>query len=284
VLKIGIESSGYFAFEKEEEGVALARKHGYECLDYKGLANADSPLFQRSATEYERYLSWLGAVAKRAGITFSQAHGLWPKDDSSELTRKETLAYYKRQIEGCAYLGCEHLVVHPVMPFGWGVEKDAEFSYAQNVETLQNLVPYAKEYGVKICLENMPFRKGEAFSTVEEWLAVLKAVDDGYAKAYLDTGHLNVMGEDPYVSVLAIQKYLGAMHVHDNRWGVDMHLLPYQGTLDWEGLIRGLQEIGFDGYFSLETSIADGTPSAVKARLQIALADLVKEMVKRIEG
>ena len=42
------------------------------------------------------------------------------------------------------------------------------------------------------------------------------------------------------------------LHVHDNKYGIDMHLLPYFGSADWDGFSNALKEIGFNGSFSLE--------------------------------
>ena len=217
------------------------------------------------------------------GVQIYQVHAIWPTaGDDTEEGRQKSLWYYRRSILGAKHLGCKRVVVHPWMPHGWSNGTKEEF-FEINVRLMRELMPAARECNVYVCLENMPFRKGETFSTVEEWLAVLQEVNDEHAKACLDTGHLEAMGVDPYVCVLAIKDYLEAMHVHDSRRAMDLHLFPYQGVLDWEAFVRGLREIHFDGCIALETAVADGVPAPAKEPMQKALALLAKSIAAQVE-
>lgn len=283
MIKVGIKSSAYFHLDDYEAGLKTLSEHGYNAVDYQEFSSMNSPLYAMSDENFEKYLGSVAACASASGVEIYQLHAIWPTaGDATEEGRQKSLWYYRRSMLGAKHLGCKRVVVHPWMPYGWQGGGTKEEYFKLNVRLLQELIPAAKEYGVYVCLENMPYLKGQAFSTVEEWKAVLDEVNDGFAKACLDTGHLNVMGEDPYASVLLLGKHLEAMHVHDNRWRQDMHLIPYQGTLDWDGLLKGLKDVGFDGCFSLETAISDATPVAVREKLQRALAELAQEMVRRI--
>ncbi len=282
MLKIGIQSNAYFTYGNgESEGLAAAKAHGYDCLDYQDICGANSPLFALSATAYEKYLTDLGKCAKDVGITFWQAHGLWGKDDTTEQLREQNLTYYKRQIEGCAYLGCKRLVVHPCMPFGWGTDKEPELTFEMNVEVLQQLLPWAKEYGVIVCLENMPFPN--PVSTTGDMKRVVRAVDSPFVKICLDTGHAHVKKENIYQSVLTAADDLAALHVHDN-WGngEDRHYIPFQGSLDWDGFVKGLNEIGFNGCLSLETFVAMKTPEPMREQMRVALVGLAKYLAAKV--
>ena len=284
MIKIGIKSSAYFHLDDYESGLKVLSKHGYNAVDYQEFSSMNSPLYAMSDENFANYLQSVRAVAEKNGVEVYQLHAIWPTaGDTTEEGRQKSLWYYRRSILGAQHLGCKRVVVHPWMPHGWRGGGTREEFFHLNVRLLTELLPVARECGVAVCLENMPYRKGEEFSTVEEWKEVLTTVNDSHAKACLDTGHLNVMGEDPYASVLELRDYLEAMHVHDNRWGADMHLIPYQGTLNWDRLIAGLKEIGFDGCVSLETAISDTTPACVKEALQRQLALLAKEIARQIK-
>ncbi len=41
-------------------------------------------------------------------------------------------------------------------------------------------------------------------------------------------------------------------HVHDNLGDRDTHLMPYAGTMNPDALMRGLRDIGYQGYFTFE--------------------------------
>lgn len=283
MIKAGIGSDAYFDLTNYETGLKQLSRHGYTGTDFEETMQMNSPLYAMSDEELVNFLNKISAYAKENGVEIYQLHSIWPTagDDKAE-GREKSLWYYRRSMFIAKHLSCKRVVVHPWMPYGFSNGGSSEELVSLNVELLKTLMPTAHELGVYVCLENMP-RKGTPFSTLKEWMAVLTEVNDEYAKACLDTGHLNVMGEDAYETVVTLGKYLEAMHVHDNIFGMDLHMLPYQGSFDWEGFLKGLKAIGFDGCISLETSIHKPTPDAVKEKMQIALADLVKEMIRQIE-
>lgn len=282
MIKVGIISTAYFRLEDYEQGMKKMKEHGYDCVDFQEFMSMNSLLYAMSDAEFERKLCDIRAAAEKNGLEIYQLHSIWPTaGDSTEEGRQKSLWYYRRSILGAKHLGCKRVIVHPWMKYGWSDGTKEEF-FELNVQLMKSLMPTARECDVYVCLENMPFRKGKSFSTVEEWLAVIKATDDKYAKACLDTGHLNVMEADAYSSLVALKGYLEAMHVHDNRGYVDMHLLPYQGNFDWGGWVKGLREIGFDGCVSLETCVERDTPVEVKEGLQRLYAETAKVLAKKI--
>jgi sugar phosphate isomerase/epimerase len=282
MIKTGIKSTAYFGLDDYKTGLKLVKEHGYDCIDFQEFMSMNSPLYAMSDEEFAFSLNNIRDEAKANGIEIYQLHSIWPTaGDDTEEGRQKSLWYYRRSILGAKHLGCKRVVVHPWMPHGWSNGTKEEF-FEINVRLMRELMPAARECNVYVCLENMPFRKGETFSTVEEWLAVLQEVNDEHAKACLDTGHLEAMGVDPYVCVLAIKDYLEAMHVHDSRRAMDLHLFPYQGVLDWEAFVRGLREIHFDGCIALETAIADGVPAPAKEPMQKALAKLARSIAEQV--
>ena len=67
-----------------------------------------------------------------------------------------------------------------------------------------------------------------------------------------DVGHANIDKIDHEKEILELGSNLGAIHVHDNRGYSDEHLMPMMGCCDYDSLMRGLIQSGFDGYFTLE--------------------------------
>ena len=67
--------------------------------------------------------------------------------------------------------------------------------------------------------------------------------------------------------------------MHDNRGRRDDHLVPYQGTIDWDAALMTMQKIGYDGTYLMELANT-GAPAAVleearraRQRIERALAD-----------
>ena len=73
-------------------------------------------------------------------------------------------------------------------------------------------------------------------------------------KICLDTGHVSVFEELNLADeTRKLGKEIKALHVHDNKFGEDLHLMPYFGIINWEEFYKALKDIEFDGCFSLET-------------------------------
>lgn len=283
MIKIGNVSSAYFGLDDYHQGMPVMKEHGYDGFDFQEFMLTSSPLYALSDEDFEKKLHDIRDVAEENGLEIYQLHSIWPTaGDQTEEGRQKSLWYYRRSILGAKHLGCKRVVVHPWMIHGWSNGTREEF-FEVNVRLMKELMPMARECGVYVCLENMPFRKGQPFSTTEEWLAVIQEVNDEYAHACLDTGHLNVMEEDPYTCVCALGEHLQAMHVHDNYAYVDMHLFPYQGDFDWDGFVRGLRKIHFDGCISLETIVKKPVPDSAKVPMQKALANIAKAIAMQVE-
>ncbi len=262
-MKIGIVSYAYidrYGYEKGTEGL---KRHGYECIDYSShsfpnLVDTNHEIFSLSEADFEKTLRREGELYKNAGILISQTHGPWryPPRDSTKEERAERFEKMAKAIRATAYLGCENMVIHPLMPFGSHSDAEPQVQWDINLEFMSRLAEIGREHGVTVCFENMPFRE-LPLSPVKEILRMVKAVNNDYFKVCLDTGHCAVLGDSPAEAVRLLGKEnLRVMHVHDNNGERDYHWLPGTGVIDWNDFAAALAEIGFEGTVSLETSVA----------------------------
>ena len=287
MLKTGNISDAYFSFDDFEKGMPVMKKHGYDGFDYQGFGSiANSPLYKMSDGEFERYLTNVRDCAKSNGLEIYQLHGAWPHvDDLTAEGREATIEYFKKNIVGAKILGCPRVIVHPSVPRMYtGEPIDEEEDFAINGHLLESLAPVARENGVTVCLENMPFPRNCCFSFVKQIKKLVSSIHDEYIKVCLDTGHFNVERGDIYEAVCLLGDDLAALHIHDDRYGQDRHLIPFLGELDWQGFVRGLKEISFKGVISLETIIPKKMPEPMREQMQIALADLARWFARQIDG
>ena len=283
MIKTGIPSNAYFEFDDYETGMALLKSHGYDCIDYQGLMQyAHSPLYKLTDDEYKAYLTKLGDCAQAHGLEFHQLHGIWAHvDDTTEEGRQKTIEYFKKDILGATYLRCPRVVIHPCMP-GLFLGKTCDDEIELNVRLLRQLAPFAKEHNVTLCLENMPFPRACMLSYIENMKTVLDAVHDEHVKACLDTGHFNAVKGDICQAIELLGGHLSTLHVHDDYHGQDRHLMPFQGEIDWESFIRGLNSIGYQGVLSLETLIQPKMPQPMREEMQRALAGIAKYLASQV--
>ena len=260
-MKIGIASYAYFNRYGVEAGLQKMREHGYEATDFQGFVRSSSALFAMDEQTFRTSLAELKRLADANGIEINQAHGpwRWPSMDYTKEQRAERFDKMARALQGCALLGCKNLVIHPLMPYG-RCEIDRRVVEEINAEHFTRLADVGREYGVTVCLENMPFRN-QFLSRPAELFGFVEELNHSHIRMCLDTGHCTMFGISPADAVRTISKdCLRALHVHDNDGVQDQHLLPMCGVIDWAEFSRALAEIGFDGVFSLETCVEKIAP------------------------
>lgn len=258
-MKLGIINTYFKNPETGMPDYAKMKQYGFSCADYQQLSDTTGSLYQMDEDAFRQTTEQQKAEANAAGVEFYQVHGPWPVDDTSPEKRETNLEYYKLCVRGCAYLGSKYLVMHPVMPYGWGAEEDADWVDEVNADFIRKLADYARPYGVTICLENMPF-KLHRLSHVPEIVKFVKAMNLDNLGICYDTGHGHLYGDDAGDLVRQCGDLLRTLHVHDNFGQSDEHQIPFLGTINWESFRQGLKDIGYDGCLSLENVLRRPCP------------------------
>jgi sugar phosphate isomerase/epimerase len=155
------------------------------------------------------------------------------------------------------------LVVHPGKP--------ADFLQPTGMDhlrpALEELLVLAGERGVRIALENMPFPGAGC----EEVLAIADRLGSPHLGLGFDLGHANVLGtSSDFLRECLARAWV--VHAHDNDGESDSHLLPFDGTTDWQAVAAGLRLSRPQAPFVLELK-CDGHQYAAcmrEARLRTA--------------
>ena len=254
-MKISTEISSASKLVGEERAVELIAKAGFDAWDFslfkmaqydwknKKVMDNDHPL--RNG-DYAAFAKRLKKIGLDNGIVCNQSHAPFP------ISVPEIKDMMKRAIECTAIAGGEICVIHP----------DNNKSAEENAETYFELLPFAKECGVKIATENMWNWNNEtneaapaACSHHDDFLAHIKAVNDPYLVACLDIGHAEMRGLDTSADTMirTLGDSLKALHIHDNdRWR-DSHQIPFSMGIDFETVVKALKDINYEGYFTLES-------------------------------
>lgn len=252
-LRIGITNTSYgvYGFDGAIERIGA---QGYDCIDYQGFVDIESDFFKLPEDEFLAEAMRQMSQIHAHGMEISQAHAPWrtPKDGDPE-ERKRWLEAMKKAIRGAKAMECHRFVVHPLFPYMDTAEHPEEV-WAMNEEFLGALADYAKDYGVTVCLENMPFPTFP-IATVEHCMEMLDRLNRDNLKICIDTGHAAIFkGSDVASAVRLVGDRLEAVHIHDNMGDKDEHLIPGDGIINWDDFAAALKEIGFNKVISLETS------------------------------
>lgn len=107
----------------------------------------------------------------------------------------------------------------------------------------------AANYGVNIAVENI--YGGRVYSTIDDLVELVDAVDLPNVGFCLDVGHANCDGVDIPATIKRMGKRLYELHLHDN-YGQDSHYPIGVGNINWLDVIRALDEIGYEGTATFE--------------------------------
>lgn len=286
-MKTGIEYGVLVNGYEEKWGIEEGRKKfleaGFSCVDLS-LAGTEGWAYNDPEADAKKEIKKISEDLKSDGIEISQIHGPWryPPKDYTEEDRAERLERMKRSIRMCAHMGCKRWVVHPIMPYGIddvGTGNE-EKTWEINKIFMSELLKTAKEEGVIICFENMPFLK-LSLSSPKAIVKFVREMDDDNFRICLDTGHANIFPEIKIGDVVRLMgDKLEALHIHDNDEKDDRHWIPGMGTLDWEDFGKALKEIGFKGVFSYETEIPEKLPKDTYELMNKALVSFAREITK----
>lgn len=279
-MKIGIALGYYKRFGDDK--YKKIKGFGFDAGDYP-MADTEDFIYSASFKEAEQYLLRQKELAYESGIVINQVHGPWrwpPKDDTLE-DRAERMEKMKRSLEMTAILGCKNWVIHPLEPFGINdIETGNEQNTLEiNLEFFEELLPYAKNCGITICLENMPW-KNFSIASPEDVHQFVNIINDNSFMVCLDTGHIAAIGGSAGEAVRLFGDKLRALHVHDSRMGADLHLFPYFGYLDFEDFGAALKETGFGGVLSLETAPSSKLPDNIFEEMSHSLYKIGKNIIK----
>lgn len=147
---------------------------------------------------------------------------------------------FRRLIEVCDGYDPKHYVFHSKV--GRKDEAFWELRKPSLVRSFREMVAMTKN---NICVENMV---GSFPNTISDMLEVLEQVEGG--KCCIDTNHF--IQEKASDGILALGKWVKAIHVSDHDGSFEKHWMPKQGVDNWIEIIGALEKIGYDGAFTYE--------------------------------
>jgi len=278
------KGTGVLRPEGTRSVLAHLKSLGYDAADYQIPAQQPGTgIYAMPEKEFAAFMRCEAEAAKVVGLPICQVHGPWPYDDRILEQREPKFQATVRALHAAAIMGAPYLVIHPVMPVGWAESAHHEEDKAENIAFVRRLLPYAKDYGVKIAVENMPHPHVPC-GHVSELVECIDTIDSEYVVACLDTGHCTCIGDDAGEMARLLDNRLACMHVHDNDGKQDFHYLPYFGVANWDSFIEGLRAIRYRGIISLETNVPEHLPGSLQkeaeewlARLAQSIADAVMQ-------
>lgn len=278
--------------------ISLFKTAGFNAMDYGGLMEAFKADCPFRGEDYREFVEEISAVCKQMDFPVVQTHAPFKftaqELDDPVLFETVTLPTMIRCLEITALLGATIMVVHPIHHMVYRGHEEEVFE--RNMAYYRCLIPYCETYGVRIAIENM-FQKDalrkcivhDTCSRPEELIRYVDTLDSPYIVACLDVGHVGLplqeIEADDFVRLLGRER-LQSLHIHDNNYEKDQHVLPYMGKINWERVCRALGEIDYQGDFTYEIKHdlildKDGGFVPIGARF---MADVGKHLISMVEA
>lgn len=251
-MKIATTIGDFSAYSKDAiKCIEWANECGFKYLDFSFDVGylKNTPLL---TDDYIKYLDRIKNKCNELGVKFIQAHAPMGAPITKDGNYEDYMFMLRRSIECCAYLGIENIVVHSGHENG--VLKEENFR--KNKDFYLSFLDFAQNLGVKILTEN--FNK-MAYPDTWYWTdnvydlkELVEYINHPNLAVCYDIGHANMQKTPQHEQIKHLGKYLKALHVQDNNGEIDYHFAPFFGTANYDSVISGLKEIGFNGYFTLE--------------------------------
>lgn len=108
---------------------------------------------------------------------------------------------------------------------------------------LKKIVDFAEKLNIKVAFENTKIK-----GYLEYVIDNIKNENVGIC---FDAGHYHTHFNDEF-DFKKFKNKIFAVHFHDNDQTGDLHLIPFDGTLDWKKVIKNLKDCNYEGPITLE--------------------------------
>ena len=240
--------------------------------------------------DYKQTATELRAMADARGVVFNQAHA--PFGGGYDKYTTQLVPTFPKAFEFASICGVRNIIVHPLQKGRY--YGNAEALFEMNMEFYTKLAPLARDFGLKIAIENMWQRNPVSQHICDDVCADPVELaryydtlnDPEVFTVCLDVGHATLVREDAAAFIQALgKKRLTCLHVHDVDDAHDRHLPPYfGGAIAWDRVIDALVGIGYEGNFTCEADyFFQRKPPEIAPAAARLIAAIGHTLIKRFE-
>jgi sugar phosphate isomerase/epimerase len=172
----------------------------------------------------------------------------------------EGIRQIKESIEDAYEFIDDICVVHPGFFSPLSVQIP-EKAIGKAVAALTTLCGFAAERGLRIALENLTSANMLMGRFPDELVHILQGVNADNLGLCLDVAHANTTRTlDEFLDTVAKADDVEIIHLHasDNFGKDDLHLPLGKGNMDWKRVLRGINELNYEGLMVLELFSVEG--------------------------
>ena len=254
---LGTQDKDFFPADLKEK-FAFIKEIGFDCFEIDGNVLTD-------------HVQEVKEAARSSGLKISSACGGYRGwiGDFIEERRLNGIADLKEILKLISEVGGTGVVV----PAAWGMftyrlppmtsPRSVKGDRAAILDSLSQLDPVAKEYGVYLYLEPLNRYQDHMLNTISDAVSI---IDEGGFERVKITGdfyHMAIEEDDISESLKKYAKYYGHIHIAENH-----RYQPGTGSIDFARHMNTLKEIGYEGAVVNEGRVRGENPlEAYKASI-----------------
>ncbi len=245
----------------------LCKEAGFTVMDY-------TP----GGETWERQVVSLLKASEALEMPLEQSHA--PYNRYAKRPLEEYKVLMDRAFEAAIRMGNKQIVVHGD---DYRVPKDGTYNAAAAMaEMYEFWAPYvekATKNGVGVAIETV-FEDNRAkdappnrfTSRLDELIGLIDRFDNPLVTCCWDSGHARLAFTRAGMpdAMRALGARITCTHIHDNYYNRDLHVLPFQGDIDWREQMATLKEIGYKGNLTYELAYGKWPECMVEDFLRVA--------------
>lgn len=183
--------------------------------------------------EQLKYIKQLGLNIIFAHLGYKDINTIWEDGELEDYLVQK----YKNDINICKENNIPMVVMHLTS------HSSAPMYNEMGLDRIKKIVDYANELNIKVAFENTEIK-----GYLEYVLSNIKNENVGIC---YDSGHCHAHFNDDFNFEL-FKNRIFAVHLHDNDKSGDLHLLPFDGTINWNWVVKNLKDNNYNGPITLE--------------------------------
>ena len=252
-MKIGL-STLLFVRSSIEESVKAIAALGSDLVEIV----YDAPHF---TSEKDRdKLPGLKEIIDSAGLDVTIHGSFWDLNPASHHheVREISLKQAKLSIEACRFLGGAVVILHPGRIAVPELESSARGANQRYLAQLKECLAFAKDRGVRLSLENINFPYylypsiEDISELIENYEGIGLCLDIAHAYRYMKS----VKKSEPEVriaqAIKQLRRQIVHVHIHDNHGESDEHLIPGDGSINFEPIVAALKATRYSRMVAIE--------------------------------
>lgn len=220
-----------------------------ELIKGMGYDGCEWPLMQCSLATAEKIKKFNQSAGLASTTVFVFGPGTNPISDAAN-ERKAALDTLREKIEITQALGASLICGPLVQTLGHFTGKGpTPTEWSRCVEYLKQAGEIADKHKVDLVIEYLNRFEIYFLNTAADAAKLCKEVNHPRVKTMIDSFHANIEEKDLQKAVTGAKAHLAHVHISENDRGVP----GSSRSIAWDDLFKGLKEIGYDGWLTIES-------------------------------